>query len=61
MFAGEVTRDSFGLLAALRINDGNMGARPRQGMTNALSQSAIAAGYQRDLPCEIHASLPKIR
>jgi hypothetical protein len=30
-------------------------------MTNALSQSAIAAGYQRDLPCQIHASLPKFR
>ena len=33
MFPGEVTRDGFGLLAALCINDGKMDARPRKRMT----------------------------
>jgi hypothetical protein len=59
MFRGEITRDGFGLLAALCIDDGKMGTRPCQGMTNALPQPAIAAGDQRNLPCEIHASLLK--
>ena len=59
MFPGEVTRDGFGLLAALCINDGNMGARPRKRMTDSLPQPTIATGYQRDFPCEIHASLPE--
>src|SRR5690606_27714741 len=50
----QLARDALGLVAALRIHDGDMCAFPRQRVADALTEAAIAARHQRYRAFEIH-------
>ena len=50
--------DALGLVAALRVHDGDVYALFGQRVTDALPQSAITAGHQRDRALELHGLSP---
>src|SRR5262249_45111233 len=51
---GQLVRDRVGVLGALRIDDRDVGALGGERVTDALPQSAIAAGDDRDAVFQIH-------
>ncbi len=56
---GKVARDLLRLLPALRVHHRQMHALARQRMADALAQTAIAAGHERDRSAKLH--LPSSR
>jgi len=54
----QVLRDAFGLVLAPGVDDGDVTALSGQRVTDALAQSAIAAGDDRDRALEIHGAFP---
>jgi hypothetical protein len=57
----EFAGDTFRLIAALRVHDGDMGALLRERVADALPQPAIAARHKRNHAPQIHRFSPLVR
>ena len=57
---GQLAGDALGLIAALRIHDGDMHPLLRQRVADALPEPAVAARHQCDRALEIHRMPPAV-